>query len=213
MAGEKIDKILALLKKEYPRAKIALNFHNPLEILVSTILSAQCTDKRVNVVTASLFKKYRKAADYAGANIKTFEREIRSTGFYRSKARNIINSAKMILKDFRGRVPGSMDELTRLPGVARKTANVVLTSGFGKTEGIAVDTHVRRLSQRLGLSKENDPVKIEHELMNTLDKKEWGRVSFLLIEHGRRICDARKPGCLECVLQKICPSKRKFYPG
>ena len=213
MASNKSDKILTLLKNEYPKARIALSFKNPLEILVSTILSAQCTDKRVNMVTASLFKKYRKVTDYAKADVKTFELQIRSTGFYRSKARNIIKAAKIILSDFKGKVPDSMDKLTKLPGVARKTANIVLTSGFGKIEGIAVDTHVRRLSQRLGLSRSDNPVKIEQGLMKLFDKKEWGRISFLLIEHGRKICAARKPKCLQCVLQKICPSKIKFYPN
>lgn len=207
-----IQKILSLLKKEYPGAKIALSFRTPLEILVSTVLSAQCTDKRVNIVTAHLFKKYKKVGDYAGADLKTFEQEIRSTGFYRSKARNIINSAKIILKDFNGKVPDSMEDLLKLPGVARKTANIVLFNGFGKTEGIAVDTHVRRLSRRLGLTKHDDPVKIEQDLIKLVDTKEWSRISYLLIEHGRSICDARKPKCPECVLGKLCPSRKKFYP-
>lgn len=207
-----INKILILLKKEYPKVKIALNFTNPLEILVSTILSAQCTDARVNLVTKTLFKKYRTVEDYAKANIKTFEQEIRSTGFYRNKAKNIIASTKKILKDFNGKVPDSMDKLIQLPGVARKTANIVLFNGFGKVEGIAVDTHVRRLSQRLGLSKNSDPDKIEQDLMKLLDRKEWGNFSHLLIEHGRKICIAKKPKCLECILQSLCPSKKVFYP-
>lgn len=208
----RIDKILILLKKEYPKAKIALNFTNPLEILVSTILSAQCTDARVNLVTKTLFKKYMTVEDYAKANVKTFEQEIRSTGFYRNKAKNIIASAKKILKDFNGKVPDSMDKLIQLPGVARKTANIVLFNGFGKVEGIAVDTHVRRLSQRLGLSKNSDPDKIEQDLMKLLDRKEWRNFSHLLIEHGRKICIAKKPKCLECILQNLCPSKKIFYP-
>jgi len=207
-----IDKILILLKKEHPKVKIALNFTNPLEILVSTILSAQCTDARVNLVTKTLFKKYRTVEDYTRANIKTFEQEIRSTGFYHNKAKNIINSAKKILKDFNGKVPDSMEKLMQLPGVARKTANIVLFNGFGKVEGIAVDTHVRRLSQRLGLSKNDDPNKIEQGLMKLLDKKEWGNFSYFLIEHGRKICIAKKPKCLECILQNLCPSKKIFYP-
>lgn len=201
-----INRILALLKKEYPGAKTALRFGNPLEILISTILSAQCTDERVNTVTKSLFKKYKKAEDYAKANLKTFEKEIRSTGFYHNKARNIIKAAEIISNDFGGRVPASMDELLQLPGVARKTANIVLFSGFGKIEGIAVDTHVRRLSQRLGLSRNEDPVKIEQDLTRLLNRREWGRFSYLLIEHGRKVCDAKKPKCRECILQKICPS-------
>jgi len=206
-----MDKILSLLKKEYPKAKIALNFNNPLEILVATVLSAQCTDARVNIVTKSLFKKYRKVQDYAKANLKTFEQEIRSTGFYRNKAKNIISTAQKIVKDFNSKLPDSMDKLIQLPGVARKTANIVLFNGFGKVEGIAVDTHVQRLSQRLGLTKNQDPQKIEQDLMKILDKKEWGKFSYLLIDHGRKVCDAKKPKCLECILQKLCPSKRSFY--
>ena len=211
MSAKNIDKILPLLKKEYPQAKIALNFSNPLEILVATVLSAQCTDERVNMVTKSLFKKYRKVQDYAKANLETFEQEIRSTGFYRNKAKNIISTAQKIIKDFGGEIPGAMDKLLQLPGVARKTANIVLFNGFGKIEGIAVDTHVRRLSQRLGLTENQDPDKIEQDLMKLLDKKEWGKFSYLLIDHGRKICDAKKPKCLECILQKLCPSKKDFY--
>lgn len=211
MSVKNIDKILPLLKKKYPNAKIALNFNNPLEILVATVLSAQCTDARVNMVTKSLFKKYRKVHDYAKANLKTFEQEIRSTGFYRNKAKNIISAAQKIVKDFGSKLPDSMDKLLQLPGVARKTANIVLFNGFGKVEGIAVDTHVRRLSQRLGLTKNQDPEKIEQDLMKLLDRKEWGKFSYLLIDHGRKICDAKKPECLECILQKLCPSKRSFY--
>lgn len=211
MSAKNIDKILPLLKKEYPQAKIALNFSNPLEILVATVLSAQCTDERVNMVTKSLFKKYRKVQDYAKANLKTFEQEIRSTGFYRNKTKNIISATQKIVKDFAGEIPGAMDKLLQLPGVARKTANIVLFNGFGKIEGIAVDTHVRRLSQRLGLTKNQDPDKIEQDLMKLLDKKEWGKFSYLLIDHGRKICDAKKPKCLECILQKLCPSRKDFY--
>lgn len=211
MSAKNIDKILPLLKKEYPKAKIALNFSNPLEILVATVLSAQCTDERVNMVTKSLFKKYRKVQDYAKANLKTFEQEIRSTGFYRNKAKNIISATQKIVKDFNSKLPDSMDKLLQLPGVARKTANIVLFNGFGKVEGIAVDTHVRRLSQRLGLTKNQDPEKIEQDLMKLLDRKEWGKFSYLLIDHGRKICDAKKPKCLECILQKLCPSRKDFY--
>jgi len=211
MSGKTIDKILTLLKREYSNAKIALSHSNPLEILVATVLSAQCTDERVNMVTKSLFKKYKKVEDYAKADLKTFEQEIRSTGFYHNKAKNIISAAQKILKDFDGKVPDSMDKLMHLPGVARKTANIVLFNGFGKVEGIAVDTHVRRLSQRLGLTKNEDPNKIEQDLMKLLDSKEWGKFSYLLIDHGRKICDARKPKCLECILQKLCPSKKNFY--
>jgi len=212
MTGKNIDKILELLKKEYPNAKVALNFTNPLEILVATILSAQCTDERVNMVTKSLFKKYRKVEDYAKADLKTFEQEIRSTGFYHNKAKNIILAAKKMVNDFGGKVPDSMEKLMELPGVARKTANIVLFNGFGKVEGIAVDTHVRRVSQRLGLTRNEDPEKIEQDLINQLDRKEWGKFSYLLIDHGRKICDAKKPRCLDCVLQKLCPSRKEFYP-
>jgi len=211
MSAKNIDKILPLLKKEYPQAKIALNFGNPLEILVATVLSAQCTDERVNMVTKSLFKKYRKVQDYAKANLKAFEQEIRSTGFYRNKTKNIISAAQKIIKDFGGEIPGVMDKLLQLPGVARKTANIVLFNGFGKIEGIAVDTHVRRSSQRLGLTENKDPDKIEQDFMKLLDKKEWGKFSYLLIDHGRKICDAKKPKCLECILQKLCPSRKDFY--
>jgi len=212
MSEKNIDKILTLLKKEYPNAKIALNFSNPLEILVATVLSAQCTDKRVNMVTESLFKKYRKVQDYAKADLKSFEQEIRSTGFYHNKAKNIISAAQKMVKNFDAKVPDSMDKLMELPGVARKTANIVLLNGFRKVEGIAVDTHVRRVSQRLGLSKNEDPDKIEQDLMKQLDREEWGKFSYLLIDHGRKICDAKKPKCLECILQKLCPSKKNFYP-
>lgn len=205
-----INKVLKILKKEYPDAKLALNFRNPLEILVSTILSAQCTDKRVNEVTKALFKKYKTVSDYANADVKVFEQEIHSTGFYRNKAKNIIAAAKMILADFSGKVPDSMQALLELPGVARKTANIVLTDGFGKVEGIAVDTHVKRLSQRLGLSKNEDPDKIEEDLMRELDRKEWGSINHLLVDHGRAVCDARSPRCTECVLNKLCPSRKLF---
>jgi len=210
MSRENMDKILTLLKKEYPNAKIALNFTNPLEILVATVLSAQCTDERVNMVTKSLFKKYRKVQDYATANLKAFEQEIRSTGFYHNKAKNIISAAQKIVNDFGGKMPDSMDKLIQLPGVARKTANIVLFNGFGKVEGIAVDTHVKRLSQRLGLTKNDDPDKIEQDLMKLLHREEWGKFSYLLIDHGRKICDAKRPKCLECILQKLCPSKKLF---
>ncbi|MBN3037872.1 MAG: endonuclease III [Candidatus Omnitrophica bacterium] len=210
--NKKANKILVLLKKEYPHVKIALDFGKPLEILVATILSAQCTDARVNIVTKTIFKKYRKLEDYANAKQSIFEQEIRSTGFYRNKAKNIIAAAKMIISDFKGKVPDKMEELLKLPGVARKTANVVLYGGYAKIAGIAVDTHVNRLSQRLGLSKNSDPNKIELDLMRIVPKKEWGRVSLLFIQHGRKICDARKPKCAECALLKLCPSKNVFQP-
>jgi endonuclease-3 len=205
---ERASRIIQILKRQYPQSKIALEHSNPLEILVATILSAQCTDKRVNMVIQKLFKKYRAVKDYAEADLGVFEREIRSTGFYKNKAKNIINAAKKIISDFGGEVPGEMEKLITLPGVARKTANIVLYSGFGKIEGIAVDTHVKRLSQRLGLSKFEDPVKIEQDLMQLVPKKDWGVISFLLIDHGRRICGAKKPLCGQCALAKLCPSAK-----
>jgi endonuclease III len=205
-------KIIALLDKEYPKAEIALRFADPIQLLVSTILSAQCTDARVNIVTAKLFQKYKKVTDYAKADLREFEQAIRSTGFYHNKAKNIISAAKMIVSDFAGNVPETMEELILLPGVARKTANIVLYNAFGKIEGIAVDTHVRRLSQRLGLSVNEDPEKIEQDLMKQIDKKLWGHITFLLIEHGRHVCEAKKPQCLKCVLALLCPAKKTFFP-
>jgi len=204
---DRTAEIIRLLKKEYPQPKIALDYSSPLEILVATILSAQCTDKRVNIVTKALFKKYKTAKDYANADLKEFEDEIRSTGFYRNKAKNIINAAKKIISYFKGKVPSTMRELVLLPGVARKTANIVLYNAFGKIEGIAVDTHVKRLSQRLGLSKSDDPVKIEQDLMELVPKKDWGEINLLLIDHGRNICDAKKPLHNKCILRDLCPSR------
>lgn len=197
------------LEKEYS-PDIALAFKDPLQLLVATILSAQCTDARVNMVTPGLFKKYGTAKDYANAKQSEFEQEIRSTGFYRNKAKNIINAAKMIVKDFNGKVPDNMDDLIKLPGVARKTANIVLSHGYGKVVGIAVDTHVGRLSQRLGFSKNKDPNKIEQDLMALFPKDEWFKINYLLILHGRNVCDARKPKCLQCSVQGLCPSAEKF---
>ncbi|MCK4623897.1 MAG: endonuclease III [Phycisphaerae bacterium] len=202
-------KIRASLKKIHPDAKTALHHRNPLQLLVATILSAQCTDVRVNIVTKDLFKKYKSAGDFAKARQEVFEQEIRTTGFYRNKAKNIIAAAKKLIDDFGGKVPDNMEDLISLPGVARKTANVVLGNAFGKNEGIAVDTHVRRLSQRLGLSKQKDPVKIEKDLMKLVSRKDWAIFSHLLIFHGRRVCTARKPDCDECRISKICPSVLK----
>ena len=198
--------IIKILKRAYPHARIELRYRSPLDLLVATILSAQCTDKRVNIVTSELFKKYKTAKDYAKASRPKFEKEIRSTGFFRNKARNIINSAKVILKDFKGRVPDSMENLLTLPGVARKTATVILFNAFHKIEGITVDTHVIRLSQRLGLSRNKNAVKIEHDLMAIVPKPLWGSFSCLIIAHGRNICIARRPICSKCVLKKICPA-------
>ncbi|MFA6385072.1 MAG: endonuclease III [Candidatus Omnitrophota bacterium] len=208
---KRIIHLISLLDKEYPEARIALRFADPLQLLVSTILSAQCTDARVNMVTEKLFLKYKKAADYAKADVREFEQSIRSTGFYHNKAKNIIAAAQMITRDFAGKVPDTMEALIQLPGVARKTANVVLHNAFGKTEGIAVDTHVRRLSRRLGLSGNDDPGKIERDLMEQVDKKLWGHISHLLIEHGRRVCGAKKPECLKCVLAGQCPAKIPLF--
>jgi len=205
MKRERVLKIIKILEREYPRPRIALDFKNPLEILVSTILSAQCTDARVNMVTKGLFRKYRKVRDYAEANTKEFEKDIRSTGFYRNKAKNIINAARMIARDFNGKVPDNMDGLLRLPGVARKTANIVLAHGFGKVEGIAVDTHVGRLSQRIGFSRNKDPNKIERDLMELIPRKHWYKINYILIMHGRKVCASRKPKCDECVIRKVCP--------
>ena len=202
--------IIKLLEKEYPDAKTALNYSNPLEILVATILSAQCTDKRVNIVTKALFKKYRTAEDYANADLEELEEDVRSTGFYRNKAKNIKKSGRILVEKFNSQIPKTMDELLMLPGVARKTANIVLSNAYGVIEGIAVDTHVRRLSQRLGLTENKNPDKIEKDLMKIVSKADWKRIADLLIFHGRRICMARKPNCKLCVLNKICPSAFSF---
>jgi len=205
-----IKKIIQVLKKEYPDAKIALRFKNVWQLLVATILSAQCTDARVNQVTPILFKKYKSVSDFAKADIKEFEKDIHSTGFYRNKAKGIIGSAKKILSDFKGAVPGTMDELTSLPGIGRKTANVILSSGFGKVEGIVVDTHVKRLSRLLGLTVNSDPGKIEQDLMKLIPREDWDAVSHLLILHGRSVCKARRPLCGDCRINKLCPSAFKF---
>lgn len=198
--------VIRRLAKEYPGAKIALKFSDPLELLVATVLSAQCTDEMVNRVTASLFIKYRTAEDYANARLGQFEQEIRATGFYRNKARNITGAAQLMVANFGSQVPRTMAELITLPGVARKTANIVLYNGYGITHGIAVDTHVRRLSQRLGLSQSSAPDKIEQDLMQQVPKAKWGHFPYLLIEHGRAVCQAQKPKCAICLLNDICPS-------
>ncbi len=202
-------KIIELLEKEYPKTKIALHYSSPLEILVATILSAQCTDKRVNLVTPSLFKKYKTTKDYANANLAELEQDIRSTGFYRNKAKNIKNAGRMIVERFDSQVPQTMEEILMLPGVARKTANIVLSNAYGVIVGIAVDTHVRRLSKRLGLTENTNPDKIEKDLMQIVPKSHWKSITNLLISHGRAVCDARKPKCGICCLNKICPSAFK----
>ncbi len=206
--------IVSLLKKEYPGAKIALNFGSNFQLLVAVILSAQCTDERVNMVTPSLFKRFPKAEDFAKCDISELEKLIYSTGFYKNKAKNIKAAAVKVVGEFSGKVPGRMDDLLKLPGVARKTANVILHTAFRRNEGIVVDTHVCRLSGRLGfVSKKfadaKNAVKIEQELMKKLEKKDWGIFPHLLILHGRKICVARRPKCQICVLNKICPSAFK----
>jgi endonuclease-3 len=210
MADEKVTEIIRLLKKEYPDVKIALHHSNPLELLVSTILSAQCTDKRVNEVTEKLFKKYRTVQDYANVQQDELEKDIYSTGFYKNKAKNIQKLSRLLIENFNSQVPDTMEDLTNLPGVARKTANIVLSNVFGKIEGIAVDTHVTRLSLRLGLTNNTNPVKIEKDLMTLVPKSEWGIVTLLLIHHGRRVCKSRKPLCRDCMLDGLCPSAFTF---
>ena len=182
--------------------------------MISVILSAQCTDEQVNKVTEKLFKKYHSVQDYASASIKEFEQDIRSTGFYRNKAKNIIGSAKMILEKFGGKVPATMEELLELPGVARKTANIVLGNAHGIVVGMAVDTHMKRVNFRLGLTEQTDPEKIEQDLTALLPKEKWFHYTYLIIDHGRAICDAKKPLCKECLLNKLCPKNgvdKKFY--
>ena len=203
-------KIIEMLEMEYQDAKTSLKYKNPLELLVATILSAQCTDTRVNIVTKSLFKKYRNVEDYAKADLEDLEKDIRSTGFYRNKAKNIQKSCQLLIEKFNSQVPKTMEELLELPGVARKTANIVLTNAYGIIEGIAVDTHVRRLAKRLGFSEHTNPNKIEKDLMNILPRDKWKRFSDLLIFHGRKICAARKPKCDLCILNKLCPSAFTF---
>ena len=198
--------ILAILKKTYPNAKCSLDYKTPLQLIVATILSAQCTDVRVNIVTKTLFKKYRTAADYAGAKLEELEKDIQSTGFYRNKAKSLRAMATALVEKYDGKVPQTMEELTLLAGVGRKTANVVLGNAFGKNVGVVVDTHVSRVSQRLGLTKNVDPVKIETDLMKLVPQEEWTLWSHLLIFHGRAICQARNPKCGECPILEYCPT-------
>ena len=203
-------KIIELLEKQYPNAKTALNYTSPLEILVATMLSAQTTDVQVNTVTQTLFKKYLTPQDYANADIKELEKDIHSTGFYHNKARNLQNCCRLLVEKFHSQVPKTMEELIELPGVARKTANIVLYNAYGTIAGIAVDTHVRRLSERLGLTRQKDQDKIEQELMQLTPKEKWMKLTDLLIFHGRRVCSAKKPQCQICILNKICPSAFTF---
>jgi endonuclease III len=209
-ASERVAQLIKIWPKVYPNAHTELNFNNPLELLIATILSAQCTDKRVNMVTPALFKKYRSAKSYADAPQAELENAIRSTGFYRNKTKSIRAATSTIVKKFGGKVPASMEQLRELPGVGRKTANVVLGNAFGINEGIVVDTHVIRLSQRLGLTKQKDPEKIECDLMELVPKKYWAVWSHWLIWHGRRRCFARKPDCANCEVFRLCPSGKVF---
>jgi endonuclease III len=203
---ERAGEILVLLKRMYPKAKCTLDYTNPFELLIATILSAQSTDVRVNIVTKSLFRKYANAAAFAAAAQPAMERDIRQTGFFRNKAKAVIAASKSIMEKHGGEVPRTMEELTALPGVGRKTANVVLGNAFNLPVGVVVDTHVTRVSGRLGLTAHSDPVKIEQDLMKLIPQKEWTVFSHRLIAHGRQICVARKPKCRECFLNDVCPS-------
>ena len=203
---DRVRQIIRLLKRAYPDAKCSLNHSNPFELLIATILSAQCTDERVNIVTADLFRKYRKPEDYLKVALSELQEDIRTTGFFRNKARSIQGAAKVLSEQYSSRVPETMDELLELPGVARKTANVVLGNAFGVKAGVVVDTHVTRLSRRLGFTKEKQAEKIESDLIQIVPKRDWVIFPHLLIYHGRRICKARNPLCGNCVIEKYCPS-------
>jgi len=203
--NERILEIIELLKTEYPLSRTALTYSTPHQLLVATILSAQSTDVRVNIITKTLFEKYTNVEDFANADLAELEQDIKSSGFFRQKAKNIKNSSIEIIETFGGEVPRTMEELITLPGVARKTGNVVLSSAYGITEGIAVDTHVKRLSYRLGLTDYTDPNKIEQDLMKLAPREEWSDLSYRLILHGRAVCSARKPKHEECMLEHLCP--------
>jgi endonuclease III len=203
---DRTQQIIKLLKRAYPNAHCALNHTNAFELLIATILSAQCTDERVNIVTADLFRKYRKPEDYLKVPDTELQQDIRTTGFFRNKTKSIQGASKMLVEEFNSEVPRTMEELLQLPGVARKTANVVLGVAYGIAAGIVVDTHVSRLSNRLGLTKQKDAVKIENDLLELVPKRDWIIFAHLLIFHGRRICKARRPFCEECVVEKLCPS-------
>ena len=207
---KRVREIIKLLKKNYPKAKISLKYENPTQLLVAVMLSAQCTDLKVNEVTKDLFQKYKNAEDFADADLRTFEKDIRSTGFFKVKARHIKESFEIIVKKYNLKVPPSMADLVKLPGVARKTANIVLSNAYGIVEGIAVDTHVTRLSQRLYLTHNKYPDKIEQDLIKSIPKKDWYKFTYLLIEHGRQVCSAKKPLCNDCFLNKLCPTAFKF---
>ena len=203
---QRTRKIIARLKKAYPDAKCSLNHSNAFELLIATILSAQCTDERVNIVTADLFRKYRSCEDYVNVAPAELEQDIHSTGFFRNKTKSIQGACKKMLEEHGGLVPNDVEKLLALPGVARKTANVVLGNAFGVASGVVVDTHVSRISQLLGLTKETQPEKIERDLMELVPKKDWIDFSHLLIYHGRRVCKARRPECERCVIESLCPS-------
>ena len=202
----RVRKIIVRLEKAYPDATCALHHTSALELVVATILSAQCTDARVNLVTPALFAKYRTAADYAAADPRVLEQEIKSTGFFRNKTKSIIGMAQALVERHGGQVPDTMEDLTRLPGVGRKTANVILGTWFKKNEGVVVDTHVHRITRLLKLTKQDDPVKIEQDLLQLLPRDKWTWFSHTLIQHGRQVCVARRPRCEECVVNRLCPS-------
>ena len=205
---ERAPEVIRRLEAAYPDAKVALNFSNPLECLVATILSAQCTDEKVNEVTATLFKKYRTAEDYLAVPEDELKADIKPTGFFNQKATSIRAACQRIVEVYGGEVPGTMEDLLTLRGVARKTANIVLGNSFGIVEGIAVDTHVKRLANRIGFSNESDPVKIEQDLMRLIPREKWFSFTYVLIDHGRAICHAKKPRCTECPIEPLCPSSQ-----
>ncbi len=201
---ETVVKVLDILQKEYPDARVTLDFKDPLQLLIATILAAQCTDERVNQVTKDLFKKYRKPSDYAGTDLKTLEAEIRSTGFFRNKAKSIIGCCQTLVQKFGGQVPRTLEELTSLPGVGRKTANILLGNAFNQ-QAIAVDTHVKRVTHRLGWAKSDDPDKIEFELMEVIPQNRWTLSCHQIVFHGRKVCMAKNPQCPACPVAKLCP--------
>jgi endonuclease III len=205
---ERAPEVIRRLEAAYPDAKVALNFSNPLECLVATILSAQCTDEKVNEVTATLFKKYRRAEDYLAVPEDELKADIKPTGFFNQKAASIRAACQRIVEVYGGEVPGTMEDLLTLRGVARKTANIVLGNSFGVVEGVAVDTHVKRLANRIGFSNESDPVKIEQDLMRLIPREKWFSFTYVLIDHGRAICHAKKPRCTECPIEPLCPSSQ-----
>ena len=208
-ASGRASEVMDILLKEYPDPRIELNYTNPLELLVATILSAQSTDRTINRITKDLFRKYRTPEDYAGADQKTFEEEIKSSGFYHNKAANVIATAKILVERYGSKVPDNMEDLLTLPGVARKTANIVLANAYNIPAGIAVDTHVKRLSFRLGITKETDPDKVEKDLVARIPRDCWIMVNRVMVLHGRYVCTAKKPACDKCVLNKVCPSAYK----